>query len=132
MGVKNLEGFCMKRKLIIVLLILMSICAISHVSANDNLNETVSEAQSIDDEIAINEEATDDNQIVGDNSYRDIQEQINNASEGTIYLNGSYECDYLINVNKTVEIVGINNASIFLGHISKCGFKKYNFHWRNL
>lgn len=113
MGVKNLEGFCMKRKMIIVLLILMSICAISHVSANDNLNETVSEAQSIDDEIAINEEATDDNQIAGDNSYRDIQEQINNASEGkSIYLNGSYECDYVINVNKTVEIVGINNASI--------------------
>ena len=113
MGVKSLEGFCMKRKTVILLLILIGICAISHVSANDNLNETISEAQSIDDEIAINEEVTEDNQIASNNSYRDIQHQIDNATEGgTIYINGSYDCDYIIHVNKTVEIVGINDARI--------------------
>ena len=103
----------MKRKTVILLLILIGICTISHASANDNLNETISEAQSIDDEIAINEEVTEDNQIASNNSYRDIQHQIDNATEGgTIYINGSYDCDYIIHVNKTVEIVGINNRDL--------------------
>lgn len=113
----------MNKKILMFLLILISICAISHVSAADssdfiaqdnssnmetqiideNLNEDVLKVSEIDEKVVADggrDEADD---------YRNIQTLIDNAKEGgTIYLNGTYVCDYLINVNKSIHIVGDN------------------------
>lgn len=96
----------MKRKIIIILLILISICAISHASASDHAdNLTCDESDSISE--IINED-----QLNTENTYRNIQTQIDSASDGdTINLTGEYECDYIITVNKSVNIVGLDDGA---------------------
>ena len=91
----------MNRKIILFLLILVSICAISNVSAADNLTDTdtgIMEAANDVDEITISDDK------LSNNEYRNLQERINQAEENeTITLDGStYNCDYLININKTI------------------------------
>ena len=100
----------MNKKLLLFLVILVSICAVSHVNAADNStiiaqdNFTEIETQAID--------VGSDDIISSDTNYRTIQEQIDDAPEGgTIYLEGDYYCDYLINVNKPITIEG-NGATI--------------------
>lgn len=94
----------MNRKLILCLLILISICAISHVSAAEDVdNVTCDESDSISEII--------DEEKLGD-TYRDIQNQIDSANDGdTIKLTGEYECDYIIKVNKSVNIVGLDDGA---------------------
>lgn len=104
----------MNRKIILFLLILVSICAISNVSAADNLTDTdtgIMEAANDADEITISDDK------LSNNEYRNLQETINQAKENeTITLDGStYNCDYLININKTITIDGNGSTLIFNG-----------------
>ena len=105
----------MNRKIILFLVILIGICAISHASAADNLTDSdagIVEAPCDADEIAV-----DEADQISDNEYRDLQERINQAKENeTITLNGStYNCDYLININKTITIDGNGSTLVFNG-----------------
>ena len=114
----------MNRKVILVLLILVSIIALSQVSASDDTDMAISDnaddAQVIMDTGAEEDIASDDDvlqsneEILSVNEgYRNIQDEIDNAQENaTIYLNGDYVCDYLINVNKTVKIIGNGTVTI--------------------
>ena len=104
----------MNRKIILFLVILVSICAISNVSAVDNLTDTdtgIMEAANDADEITISDDK------LSNNEYRNLQERINQAKENeTITLDGStYDCDYLININKTITIDGNGSTLIFNG-----------------
>ncbi|WP_406535073.1 hypothetical protein [Methanobrevibacter sp.] len=112
----------MNKKIILFLLIIIGICAISHVSAVDdvsfdNSTDTQILGESDDAEysaISLDEQdcqvsESDSDKLESVNSdYRNIQDQIDNAEEGsTINLtNKSYVCDYLITVDKSVNIVG--------------------------
>lgn len=118
----------MNKKIILCLLILVSLCAISHVSAGDNSDYlAVDDSSDIETQIDENLNSEDTLEIdqnddeIADGGrddaidYRNIQSLINHAKEGgTIYLNGTYVCDYLININKTVHIEGQPDAVIKL------------------
>ena len=73
-------------KLIFLLIILLSICAVSHVSATDALNST---------EVALNDEMviTDGSNYQfndSDSTFIDVKNGIESASDGDkIYLNGT-------------------------------------------
>ncbi|WP_458454473.1 right-handed parallel beta-helix repeat-containing protein [Methanobrevibacter sp.] len=108
----------MNKKIILFLLILVCVCSISQVSATDDV-DVVAIDESGDIEMQIEEINEFDESLVGinpdnenkltneSNNYRSIQNQIDDAEEGdTIYLEGEYICDYLINVNKPVNIIG--------------------------
>ena len=113
----------MNRKVIFFLLILVSVCAISHVSAGDaSDNSTAIGAQIQDEEISV-DESSDELQIADEENegvleanasdYRNIQQLIDEAEEGgTVFLDGTYVCDYLINVNKTVNIQGRGDGAV--------------------
>ncbi|MBR4448560.1 SpaA isopeptide-forming pilin-related protein [Methanobrevibacter sp.] len=113
----------MNKKIILLLFLLICICSISHASAADDCdvtscdNSSDIEAQSID-EINVMDESDlieDSNDEIGDVNpeYRDIQDQIDEAEEGaTITLEGNYTCDYLININKSVKIVGLGDGAV--------------------
>lgn len=103
----------MNRKTILLLLILISICAISHVSAQDEMDliagDNITDIQSIEQTIDNDAcQVSDDEKLdAGNNDYRNIQKEIDNAQDGdTIDLEGEYVCDYLIVVNKSVKITG--------------------------
>lgn len=125
------------KKMIFFLLILVSVFVVSNVSAADNSdysvfdNATDIEMQSIDetvhktlgvshnndesaDEDALEVSKSNDDEL--DNNaedYRNIQTLIDNSVEGqVIHLNGTYLCDYLINVNKTVTIRGDGDGAV--------------------
>lgn len=109
----------MNKKITLLLLILLSICAISHVSAaNDtdiiadgDADSTALEINEIVDE-QISDCNTDELINEGENQFREIQQKIDDAEEGsTINLTGEYECDYLIIVNKSVNIVGTGEGA---------------------
>lgn len=114
----------MNRKLILFLIVLAAICTVSYAAAAEDSalivddNATVTESLAADETVDMEESANDDF-VIGeektnqnDGTYRNIQRQIDEANEGdTIYLNGTYYCDYLINVNKTVKIVGLNGGA---------------------
>lgn len=114
----------MNKKIILFLLILVSLCAISQVSAADSTdclatdNADDIEVQGIEEtdfeESFINQDSqvNDDKIKSENNNYREIQDKIDQASEGaTIDLEGEYVCDYLITVNKSVNIVGTGNGA---------------------
>lgn len=104
----------MNRKVILVLLILVSILALSHVSASENVNDTqvIMESDETDGN-AFQLIDENDAELSFDNNYRNIQQEIDDAQENsTIYLKGDYVCDYLIKVNKTVKIVGNGTVTI--------------------
>jgi predicted outer membrane repeat protein len=117
--------FNMNKKIILFLLILVSICAISNVSASDSSdfialdNSTDIEAQAIDEAIdedealKANDEIDDEKLSADADDYRTIQQIIDDADEGdTVYLDGTFICDYLVNVDKTVNIVGRGDGAI--------------------
>ena len=115
-------GRIMKKILLLFMLIIISICAVSTASASDN-STIIASDDSIDIEAQpmeeiINEEIVADSQDNADNlksgeTYREIQDKIDKANEGdTIVLEGNYTCDYLINVNKTVQIVGLGDGAV--------------------
>ncbi len=106
----------MNRKIILFLLVLVSICAISHVSAADNsdIQTQITGEIAVDDSAdKVSQDADDSELSDEDEEFREIQYLIDNAQEGdTISLEGkNYTCDYLINVNKPVTIDG-NGATI--------------------
>ena len=107
----------MKKILLIFLIMIISVCAFSNVSAADasdiisSDNTSTIETQPLEE--TMTEEQIEDNQDnapnlkSGEDEYRNIQREIDAAEEySTITLNGNYTCDYLINVNKPVKIVG--------------------------
>ena len=112
----------MNRKVILVLLILVSITALSHASASDDVDIIASDEQVIVENAKADDAALDDDALQLDDQgnedslnedYRNIQHEIDRAEENsTIILEGDYVCDYLINVNKTVKIVGNGNVTI--------------------
>lgn len=116
----------MNKKIMLFLLILVSVCAITHVSAadssdfiaSDNTDIQVQAISEVNDDASQSdavELASDENSKISANNeeYRYIQYLIDTAEEGNIIeLEGkNYTCDYLINVNKTVTIDG-NGAII--------------------
>jgi predicted outer membrane repeat protein len=127
------------KKLVLFILILISLCAISNVSAIDN-STIISSDNSIDTEMqTIDETITEtyltnspddaDNLKAGESTYRNIQREIDNAKDGdTINLTGEYTCDYLINVNKTINIVGTGDGAV----IKYDGSSDYNSPFFNI
>lgn len=108
----------MNKKIILLLIILVGICAVSHVSAADDSGVAASD-NSTDIQIIGQDDDLDNCQASDDKlgdvnlEFRKIQEDIDAAEEGgTIYLKGEYVGDYLINVNKSVNIVGTDGATI--------------------
>ena len=78
----------MNRKVILVLLILVSILALSHVSASENVNDTqvIMESDETDGN-AFQLIDENDAELSFDNNYRNIQQEIDDAQENsTIYL----------------------------------------------
>ena len=76
----------MSKKILFILLILVGICAISHVSAEDVLDD--GETQTLNDNVieeVVGEVSDDENPLKSThnlNSGDDIQAEINSASEG--------------------------------------------------
>ncbi|WP_458404774.1 hypothetical protein [Methanobrevibacter sp.] len=126
----------MKKKLIFFLIILISICAISNVSANVQPDDIASDAQNIetqgipsliDDSIGVEtqNQLTDEADTIHkvdskDKNFSDIQTTVDSANDGdTIELNGTFDFnqkDNAILINKTLTIVGAGEgATIKLG-----------------
>ena len=109
----------MNKKIILFLLILVSICAISHVSAVDDSDIL---SNDLDDmESAVVEQSdikSEDNQILTttidskDTSFEDIKQSIESADYGeTIYLNGSFEFKNTITISKSIKIIGTDDGA---------------------
>ncbi|WP_406535072.1 right-handed parallel beta-helix repeat-containing protein [Methanobrevibacter sp.] len=118
----------MKKKIIFLLVILVSICAMSHASAADafdNVTDTQIIAESdIIDESTLNLEGDSDevtiladaNSITYINPGDDVQQKIDSANEGDkIVFNGSFSLENTITLNKKMDIDGINDATIKYG-----------------
>ena len=116
----------MNKKIILFILVLVSICALSHVSAVDDADSIASsdvdliaspdadtiETQSIEETEESNLDQDNEESSLKD-SYRNLQEEINNAENGTtLELSENYTCDYLININKSITIVGVNGGGV--------------------
>lgn len=104
----------MNRKIILFLLILVSVCAISHASAADDSNNVTIDSSDtigeIDEDLIVD---FDDKLNDDENSFRAIQKEIDSANDGdTINLTGEYDCDYIITVNKSVNLVGTGNGAV--------------------
>lgn len=118
----------MKRSLMLLLLVLISVFAISGVNASEDIlqdnstNEIVGspidEIVAEENDLEMTENANDE--IISNDSgnYRSIQEMIDSAKpeEETVYLDGStYSCDYLVVINKTITLDGNGSTLIFNG-----------------
>ena len=112
----------MNRKIILILLILVSIGTISHVCAADVADTSEIETQTVDeiDDSTLNLDDNDEiHQAIDENNHKldseyhgSIQEMIDEAQEGaTINLTGTYYMDYPININKSVNINGIDGGA---------------------
>ena len=113
----------MKKILLIFLIMIISVCAFSNVSAADASDITTSDNSStietqplaetiIEEQIADNQDNVP-NLKSGEDEYRNIQREIDAAKEGsTITLNGNYTCDYLININKPITIEGAGDGAV--------------------
>ena len=100
---------------------IISIGLITSVSATD-FNESEVIVEDVED--CISQKIIDDNLEVSNNSnvlktefnpveFNDIQNSIDSANDGdTIVLNGNYVFTSTINVNKSLNIIGINNAVV--------------------
>lgn len=103
----------MKKIIILLLLVLISICAISQVSAADDFDNVALDNSSDIETQVIEETVADDSKLSSDNNqqYGDIQEKINNAEDGaTINLTGEYVSDYVVIVNKSVTLKGVDGG----------------------
>ena len=99
-------------------LILVSICAISQASATDDadfISDDESNIQCLDDSsINSDSEILADAHQIDSSNYEDdkIQNTIDSASDGDIiYLNGTFELNKAINVNKAISIVGVGDGA---------------------
>ena len=100
----------MNRKLIFFLVILVSLCAISHASAAEDEDiVTIDEADTAQELDLTVDESADDKLNEG---YLDIQNKIDNANDGdNITLTGEYEWNVVVNVSKSVNIVGTGDGA---------------------
>ena len=98
----------MNRKVIFLLVILVGLCAISHVAAADNASDVET---SQNDEMVLNEPST--YQFNGsDYTFADIKSTIESAEDGDkIYLNGTFEFSEEITIAKSVTIEGIGDGA---------------------
>lgn len=120
----------MSKKILFILLILVGICAISHVSAEDTLDD--GETQTLNDNVVeevVGEVSDDENPLKSThnlNSGEDIQAEIDSANEGdTIVLNGTFELSDAVKINKTINIIGHGDGATVkypTAFISKPGF----------
>ena len=116
----------MNRKILLIFLIFISVCAISHASAADD-TDIVADSGDIETQM-INEEsietsASDESVLENDNGHEDnvltdgvihhvtpkddIQQAVDLANAGdTILLNGTFTIENEIKINKTLNIVG--------------------------
>lgn len=108
----------MNRKIILLCVVLIGICAISHVSAADDIDIVALDNSSGVETQVMEAADVDESEIASDNDdklnveYRDIQERINSAKDGDIInLTGEYVCDYVIVVNKSVTIQGVDDGA---------------------
>ena len=120
----------MKKILLIFLIMIISVCAFSNVSAadapdiissdNSSTIETQSLKETMTEELIADNQDNTHNLKSGEDEYRNIQREIDAAEEdSTITLNGNYTCDYLINVNKPIKIVGADDGAVITFNTSK-------------
>lgn len=120
----------MSKKILFILVILVGICAISHVSAEDVLDD--GETQTLNDNVVeevVGEVTGDEDSLKSThnlNSGDDIQAEIDSANEGdTIILNGTFELSDAVKINKTINIIGHGDGATVkypTAFISKPGF----------
>lgn len=98
----------MKKKIIFLLIVLMSICVVSHASAVDDVNGT---EIAVTEEIALSEDNV--HQFNGeDYNFDNIQSTFESANDGDkIYFNGTFVFDREISVKKSVTIEGIGEGA---------------------
>ena len=129
----------MKRKLIFFFIFVVSVCAISNVSASDMAdiasdacedmeNQVMSEIDSVDNYQQANAEyelQTVHKLDSNNNAFDDIQRTIDEAGEGdTIELNGTFSFNNVVNINKSIKIIGSGDgATISKGD----AIKKFNY-----
>lgn len=108
----------MNKKIILIFLILVSMVAVSHACAADaseietQIDDADDSAVNLDDNEVC--QAIDDGVCKLDSNYHgSIQEMIDQAQEGdTINLTGTYYMDYPININKSVNLNGVDGGAI--------------------
>jgi predicted outer membrane repeat protein len=113
----------MKKNVIMFLLLLVMLCAVSHVSAAEDSdclafdNSTDIETQSIEEandlkQDSVIEDAYNQEYASESGSSEDIKEKIDNAQAGdVINLSGNYNINFSIVINKDIEIVGIGDGA---------------------
>ncbi len=99
----------MNKKIIFLLIILMGVCMISQVCAADDTADIETDAG---DEILaepVTYQFNDDNYI-----FEDIKNTVESANDGDkIYLNGTFEFESEININKSITIEGTGEGASF-------------------
>ncbi len=105
----------MKSKLLIICLLLLALCSISSVAAQDANNQTdifQNNNEAIENgDASIDEDSklllTNDN-VLSQGSFDDLQKKVNNASEGsTLVLDTNYQStDNILKIDKTITIDG--------------------------
>ena len=101
----------MNKKILLILIIMLSIFTVSNVSAaNDSNiaseNLTIMETQ-VSEELDVNEPNT--HYITPESNLQDTIDQA--AAGDTIVLNGTFEIKNTININKTINIQGNGNVA---------------------
>lgn len=121
----------MSKRILLIFLILISIFAISHVSAADNATGLQSSHQSADEIVGVADDETvlttthkiDSN----NNTFDDIQNAIDSASEGdTVELTGTFSFTKTININKTINIVGTGDGANLKHALVAAKFRFFN------
>ena len=105
----------MRSKLLIICLLLLALCSISSVAAQDANNQTdifQNNNEAIENgDASIDEDSklllTNDN-VLSQGSFDDLQKKVNNASEGsTLVLDTNYQStDNILKIDKTITIDG--------------------------
>lgn len=119
----------MKFKLLIICLLLVTLCSVASVAAQDATNQT-DISQNNDEVIAnadtsINDDSklllTNNDTIKSQSNFDDLQKRVNNASEGsTIVLDTDYQStNNILKIDKTITIDGKGHTI----NCSKQGFK---------
>lgn len=110
----------MNRKLTLLLIVLIGICAISHASAADNLTDAEALSADVHDE-SFSLDITDLDYQISENASNthyvnpsdNVQSAIDSAKDGdTIYLSGTFELNNALNINKTLNIVGYAGGAV--------------------
>ncbi|MBR4448559.1 hypothetical protein [Methanobrevibacter sp.] len=104
----------MNKKIVLLFLIVLSIFVMSNVSAADidaqmmeNTNEDIADVSISDESLNGNQNDVVLNEIRHVNSGQSIQEAIDSANDGdTIILNGTFELESEVKINKTLNITG--------------------------